>query len=160
MLYCNCHYRYKGKLCKLLSFLANTYDDGRKVRIRLQNDEIGPQNNKEVICSENDLEEIPLTDSILQSCYKMKTIVRDGEWDIIWKLGGENNVTIGEKQGIFFRLPTDKVGMVTEVLPFELVQSKRMVECAQHLTSVSELERIYPELKEIITKKEDWSGIE
>lgn len=77
MLYCNCHYRYRDQICELVNFLSCTVECSRQVRIRLQN-------NKEVVCSENKLEEIPLTESILQSCYKSKTYVRDGKLDILW----------------------------------------------------------------------------
>lgn len=117
MLYCNCHYRYKDRLCELLGFLPNTGegDKSRKVRILLHTD----MYNKEMVCSENDLEEIPLTESILQSCYKSKTYVRDGEWDILWHLGGKNNITIGEKEHKFFLLPKETTETVIECLPFD-----------------------------------------
>ncbi|MDE6794734.1 MAG: hypothetical protein K2J63_05450 [Muribaculaceae bacterium] len=69
-----------------------------------------------------DLSKIPLTESILQSCFKSKTYVRDANWDILWYLGGKNDVTIGEKQGKFYLMPSESIETVTEVLPCELVQ--------------------------------------
>ena len=139
MLYCNCHYRYKDQICELIGFVSNSSDEGRKVRIRFQN-------GKEVICSENDLEEIPLTESILQSCYKMKTIVRDGEWDVLWNLGGKNNVTVGERRGKFYLIPYENVETVIDILPFEYVQgcSVNGFKEPRTLKYLSELEQTYP----------------
>lgn len=141
MLYCNCHYRYKGQLCKLLSYLPKASDEVRKVRVQFQN-------NTDVICSENDLEEIPLTELILQSCFKSKTYVRDGIWDVLWYLGGKNDVTIGEKQGQFYMIPAKKTETVVEVLPFELVQGQYVTGNKElvSIKSVGELEMVYPEL--------------
>ncbi len=73
------------------------------------------------------LENTPLTESILQKLYKSKTYVRDGQWDILWHLGGKNNVVIGEKSGKFFLLPNQTIEKVTEVLPFELVQEEHII---------------------------------
>ncbi len=67
---------------------------------------------------------VPLTESILQKLYKSKTYVRDGQWDILWHLGGKNNVVIGEKSGSYFLLPQAKEEIVTDLLPFELIQGK------------------------------------
>lgn len=156
MLYCNCHYRYKGQLCEVLGFLSTTNaDDSKKVRIRLQTDNYNADNhNKEVICSENDLEEIPLTEYILQSCFKSKTYVRDGEWDILWHLGGKNNVTIGEKEGRFYRMPSESIQIVTEVLPQGIVQGEYItgLKGSCRLDKLSEFEITYPELKNILLK--------
>ena len=141
MLYCNCHYRYKEQICELIGFVSNSGDEGRKVRIRFQN-------GKETICSENDLEEIPLTESILQSCYKMKTIVRDGEWDVLWNLGGKNNVTVGERRGKFYLIPYENVETVIELLPRGFVQGQNICGLTEPciLRTFSDLERVFPEL--------------
>lgn len=116
--------------------MPNIGDDGRRLRILLQN-------GSETICSEKDLEEIPLVESILQSCYKMKTIVRDGEWDILWNLGGKNNVTVGEKEGLFYLIPFENIETVIEVLPRGLVQGQNItrVKETHPLRFLSELER-------------------
>lgn len=151
MLYCNCHYRYKGQLCELLSFMPTTSNESKKVRIRLQTDNLSQElatSAKEIICPESDLEEIPLTESILQSCYKSKTYVRDGKWDILWHLGGKNNVTIGEKEDKYYLLPSESVETVTELLPHGLVQGQNISITVQprELHSLGELEKSYPEI--------------
>ena len=99
-----------------------------------------------------DLSKIPLTESILQSCFKSKTYVRDGNWDILWYLGGKNDVTIGEKQGKFYLMPSESIETVTEVLPFELVQGLHIKgnNGSLILYSVADLERYYPEVKNIV----------
>lgn len=140
MLYCNCHYRYKGQLCEVLGFLPSTGEESRKVRIKLQTD----HHNKEIICSENDLEEIPLTESILQSCYKSKTYVRDGKWEILWHLGGKNNITIGEKESKFYLIPSVVIETVVELLPRGMVQGQHINGTTESspLHNVSDLERL------------------
>lgn len=148
MLYCNCHYRYKDQLCELVGFLPNIGNGGRKVRIRLRND-------KEVICSENDLEEIPLTESILQSCYKMKTIVRDEEWDVLWHLGGNPDTVIGEKNGRYHLIPSNRVNeTVIDILPEGLIQGSLLPITTSPYTinTLSRLEHINPNLFSIIRK--------
>ncbi len=94
-----------------------------------------------------DLSKIPLTESILQSCFKSKTYVRDGNWDILWYLGGKNNVTIGEKQGKFYLMPTQTVEKVTEILPFELVQGEHITGNIEpkHIYTVADLVQNYKE---------------
>lgn len=146
MLYCNCHYRYKDQLCELVGFLTNAGDKGRKVRIRFRND-------REIICLESDLEEISLTESILQSCYRMKTIVRNGEWVVLWNLGGKNNVTVGEKKGRFYLLPFQNIETVVEVLPYGLVQGHNVNGVTEPclLFTLSDLERVFPELIKYIS---------
>lgn len=95
-----------------------------------------------------DLCKIPLTESILQSCFKSKTYVRDGNWDILWYLGGKNDITIGEKDGRFYLIPSKRIETVVEVLPFELVQGYHVTGEGEHrlLSFLSELEQVYPEL--------------
>lgn len=51
----------------------------------------------------------------------MKTIVHNGEWDIVWYLGRKKKVMVGEKDGKFYLVP--EVETVIDLLPFELVQS-------------------------------------
>ena len=141
MLYCNCHYKYKNQICELISCLSETYDECKMVRVRLQD-------NSEINCQAEDLKEIPLTESILQSCYKMKTIMRDGEWDILWNLGGADNITIGEKQGRFFLFPSKSVETVIEVLPYGLEQGVHIVNRPNtyELKYFSELEHFHLDL--------------
>lgn len=95
-----------------------------------------------------DLSKIPLTESILQSCFKSKTYVRDGNWDILWYLGGKNDVTIGEKQGKYYLMPSESVETVTALLPFELVQGLNIKGSKElyHIHSLSDLESVFPEL--------------
>ena len=145
MLYCNYHYRYKDQLCELIGFLPHTGDGIRQLRIRLLN-------HTEVICSENDLEEIPLTESILQSCYKIKTIVRNDEWDVLWHLGNKNNVTVGEKEGQFHILPSTNVETIVEVLPFELQKGYHVIGNKNSIAihSISDLERICSKFTDIV----------
>ncbi|MDE6338076.1 MAG: hypothetical protein K2L34_16040 [Muribaculaceae bacterium] len=94
-----------------------------------------------------DLSKIPLTESILQSCFKSKTYVRDGNWDILWYLGGKNDVTIGEKQGKFYLMPSESIETVTEVLPFELVQGLHIKGKSElyALQTVADLVLYFPE---------------
>ncbi len=96
-----------------------------------------------------DLSKIPLTESILQSCFKSKTYVRDGNWDILWYLGGKNDVVIGEKQGRYYLLPTESVETVTEILPFEIVQGLNVSISNEPLAvhTVADLIRFYPEIQ-------------
>ncbi len=99
-----------------------------------------------------DLSKIPLTESILQSCFKSKTYVRDGNWDILWYLGGKNDVTIGEKEGKYYLMPSESIETVTEVLPFELVQSHCISGGREPklLNCLFDLQQVYPELIESI----------
>lgn len=93
-----------------------------------------------------------LTEDILQKLYKSKTYLRNEEWDVIWYLGGKNNVTIGEKDSRFFLLPNKQTGVVVDVLPFELIQGEHANDSEAQilLETVSDLQRVFPELNSIL----------
>ena len=57
-------------------------------------------------------------------------------------------MTIGEKEGKFYLVPSKCIETVIEVLPFEFVQGHHITgnEEALPLKMVSDLERVYPEL--------------
>ncbi len=98
------------------------------------------------------LENTPLTESILQKLYKSKTYVRDGQWDILWHLGGKNNVTIGEKEGIFYYIPPKNIETVVEMLPCGIVSGQHVSELKEPsvIHNLEDLGRIYPELIDLI----------
>lgn len=95
---------------------------------------------------------ILLTEDVLQKLYKSKTYLRNEEWDVIWYLGGKNNVTIGEKDSRFFLLPNKKTGVVVDVLPFELIQGEH-AEVSEEpvlLETESDLLRVFPECSSLL----------
>lgn len=91
---------------------------------------------------------IKLTEEILQSCFKQKTIFRNAEWDIIWYLGGKNDVKIGEKDGKYYLIPKTDSKPVVELLPEGLVQARTSATDEIHIPieTVKDLEKVYPEL--------------
>ena len=99
----------------------------------------------------SDSSSTPLTESILQKLYKSKTYVRDGKWDVLWYLGGKNNVTIGEKSGRFYLIPNDSIETVTDMLPFELVQEQHSKEfnSPKPLETTMDLKCYFPEIQDI-----------
>ena len=93
-----------------------------------------------------------LTEDVLQKLYKSKTYLRNEEWDVIWYLGGKNNVTIGEKDSRFFLLPNRQTGVVVDVLPFELIQGEH-AEVSEEpvlLETESDLLRVFPECSSLL----------
>lgn len=121
--------------------------------------------------STSHLRDIPLTESILQRCYKSKTYVRNGEWYILWHLGGKNNVTIGEKKvtkpvnslsdelteySEFYYIPDipTKKETVTVLLPKGIEHCQNQTYSAQliQLSTVADLEKVFPEFRNIISK--------
>ncbi len=48
-----------------------------------------------------------LNEQIIQQLYRIKTIDRTSDWDVIWYLGGKNQVTLGEKAGKYYLLPPE-----------------------------------------------------
>ena len=93
-----------------------------------------------------------LTEDVLQKLYKSKTYLRNEEWDVIWYLGGKNNVTIGEKDSRFFLLPNRQTGVVVDVLPFELIQGEH-AEVSEEpvlLETESDLFRVFPECSSLL----------
>ena len=115
MLYCNCHYRYKDQICQLMELLSNSFPSSQKARVCLLD-------GTEVVCLQSDLKEIPLTETVLQVCYKSKIYIRNGKWDLIWSLDSKNDINVGEKLGKFFLIQSDQLETVVDLLPFELVQ--------------------------------------
>lgn len=95
-----------------------------------------------------DLSNTPLTEAILQKCFKSKTYVRDSQFDILWYLGGKNNVTIGEKSGKFYLIPAEKFKAVIEMLPQGIIEVPSNPESQEpnYLTTLEDLQRIFPEL--------------
>lgn len=148
MLYCNCHYRYKDQICELIGYVSEHHSEESKVKIRLWNDSV-------IICLDKDLKEIPLTETILQSCYRMKTVLRNSEWDVLWDLGGKNKITIGEKKGQFYLVPFQKIETVIEVLPNGLVQGQNNIGLTRpcQLSHLSDLERIFLDVRETMKKQ-------
>lgn len=102
----------------------------------------------------SDLSNTPLTEAILQKCFKSKTYVRDSQFDILWYLGGKNNVTIGEKSGKFYLIPAEKFKAVIEMLPQGIIQVPYTPGSQEPtpITTLADLLRIYPELTIILTK--------
>ena len=93
-----------------------------------------------------------MTEDVLQKLYKSKTYLRNEEWDVIWYLGGKNNVTIGEKDSRFFLLPNKKTGVVVDVLPFELIQGEH-AEVSEEpvlLETESDLLCVFPECSSLL----------
>ncbi len=91
-------------------------------------------------------------DGILQKLYRSKTYLRNEEWNVIWYLGGKNDVTIGEKNSQFFLLPNKKKGVVVDVLPFELIQGEH-AEVSEEpvlLETESDLLRVFPECSSLL----------
>lgn len=100
------------------------------------------------------LSEIPLTESILQKCYKSKTYVRNGQFDLYWHLKGKNNVTIGEKSGKFYLLPPDNNKVLVDMLPQGMIQVPYLpdLHVPKSLNSLSDLMQAFPELSDMIKK--------
>ncbi len=95
-----------------------------------------------------------LNDRIIQQLYRIKTIDRHSEWDIIWYLGGKNQITLGEKAGKYYLLPPEDLEtgeerfMGMDKLPGErnLVGKGSVPATPQHIKTVRELQEVFPEL--------------
>ncbi len=95
-----------------------------------------------------------LNDRIIQQLYRIKTIDRTSEWDVIWYLGGKNQVTLGEKVGKYYLLPPEDLEtgeerfMGMDKLPGDKnLIGDGVLTCEPKLIkTLKELKDIYPEL--------------
>ncbi len=95
-----------------------------------------------------------LNDRIIQQLYRIKTIDRNSEWDVIWYLGGKNQITLGEKAGKYYLLPPEDLEtgeecfMGMDKLPGDknLVGEGTLPKSPQLISTIKDLESIYPEL--------------
>ncbi len=95
-----------------------------------------------------------LNDRIIQQLYRIKTIDRNSEWDVIWYLGGKNQVTLGEKAGNYYLLPPEDLEMGEErfmgmdKVPGDrnLVGEGTVLPTTLHIKTIGELQKVYPEL--------------
>ncbi len=96
-----------------------------------------------------------LNEQIIQQLYRIKTIDRTSDWDVIWYLGGKNQVTLGEKAGKYYLLPPEDLEtgeerfMGMDKLPGDknLVGEATISSEPLQLISLEDLEKVYPELE-------------
>ncbi len=101
-----------------------------------------------------------LNDRIIQQLYRIKTIDRNSEWDVIWYLGGKNQITLGEKAGKYYLLPPEDLEtgeerfMGMDKLPGDknLVGEGRLSLEPKLIKTLEDLKHIYPELSMEIKK--------
>lgn len=101
-----------------------------------------------------------LNDRIIQQLYRIKTIDRNSEWDIIWYLGGKNQVTLGEKAGKYYLLPPEDLKSKEERFMDldKLSDDKKLIgegtlpKSPQLISTIKDLESIYPELNLMIVE--------
>lgn len=85
-----------------------------------------------------------LNDRIIQQLYRIKTIDRNSEWDVIWYLGGKNQVTLGEKAGKYYLLPPED----------SLIGGNKHYNGIQLIRTLGDLTKSYPELSHLIQSRD------
>ncbi len=98
-----------------------------------------------------------LDDRIIQQLYRIKTIDRNSEWDVIWYLGGKNQVTLGEKAGKYYLLPSENLEtgeerfMGMDKLPGDknLVGEGTVPKLPQLISTIKDLEALYGDMPSI-----------
>lgn len=63
-------------------------------------------------------------------------------------------MTIGEKEGKYYLMPTEKVETVVEILPRGIVQGQNVMRTTQPLgiSKLSDIEKVFPEVRNYIQK--------
>ncbi len=94
-----------------------------------------------------------LNQQILQQLYRINTIDRNSEWDIIWYLGGKNQVTLGEKAGKYYLLPPEnlessEVYTITSGLHLRnnLESTNKVTIDNRLINTLQDLSTVYPEI--------------